>query len=211
MFKYLLNRYWWTDFIYRKFKLPYWNKQLIKKADYPFVLWDISESLVELVFVQFKMFCEKYSIRFDEYKGWQEELDEYRGVWSKEQITQWKEIIKNRKTNGQIGKNCYTYVTESRIANKKLVDSLLKEMYESSIISWEDCEDDPDYCEMIQNGKVLSFNMKWKVDNCGLITITKKKEVDKWNDNYHKLEQLCIDLDTEFAKQILDIRGMLWD
>lgn len=209
--RYPFNKYGWIDFLDKYIKRPHWNRKMIREADYPFIPWDISESLAELVFVQFKMFCEKYSNRFDEYKGWVEELAANRGVWSKEQITQWEEIIEDRKVNGQIGKNCYTYITDSRIANKKLVDNLLKEMYESSIIDWEDSKDHPGYSEMIQKGKILNFNMKWKVNNCGLITIIKKKEVDKWNDNYHKLEQLCMDLDTKFAKQILDIRGMLWD
>jgi hypothetical protein len=201
---YPFNIYGIKDFIYDKIKKPYWNIQLLFKGRFPYVPWDIVNSSIDILFLQFKEYYEKHSGRYSE---------EHIQLYYKDKYTP-KKIADERAKECKEIRNIFLYITLSRHLNKMNFEHIQEEMFKDSKHRWTP------YFEKEENKKLYefayiiepkTFTVKWKFIEAGLAEVTYKETKKKKDMSIYNFERALYNLDNEYAKKIIDYRGGLWD
>ncbi|HRZ18457.1 MAG TPA: hypothetical protein P5136_00130 [Methanofastidiosum sp.] len=212
MFRYPFNSYGWFDFVFTYIKKPWWNLKLIFKAGFPFVPWDISESLLEFLFIQFKEYYGHYKdTRYgdNEISSWEEEYDRsYREGMSKKERESFRKMINERIQAFVDFKDIYNYITVARAENQRMLDNLTTEMFKDSKIRWQPVSEN--LSEMKEDGVVHNFKVNWCFNDSGLASIL-YEEVKERDHSIHDFEAALIQKDEEMAIKIIKYRNYLWD
>ena len=197
-------------FLFFKIKKPFWNRKLIKNTKGVYVPWDICESLVAYTFAQFELFYARYAQVFDAYQYLQTDLETNRHAWNKEKINEYELSILYKKQISLEAASIYRYVTMHRKNNSALADSLLEEKYKHSKIVLEKSDD----CtfHMVETGVVKNLQIQWEVTEEGEIKLTNTQVVaTAEEDDFDKLAFSVEELNSIFAKKIIEIRNYCWD
>jgi len=202
--KYPFNIYGWNDFIYNYIKLPYWNIKLLFKGEFPFVPWDITDSSIEIIFLQFKEYYENHNDRYSE---------EHIKLYYNDKFVPKKIADERAKACREI-RDIFLYITLSRHLNKMKLEHIQNEMFKDSKHRWIpyfEKEEDKKLYEFDYIVEPKTFTVKWKFIEAGLAVVTYKETKKKKDWSIYKYEDAIFKKDSEYAKKIIDYRGYLWD
>jgi hypothetical protein len=224
---YTIRRYI-SDFIFERIKQPYWTIKFIFKHRCFLVPWEMTDSVIDFAFKQFKDFYGHYTIevpedwrRFGkrEIGFYEDDLKEIKkGNWEVNHIA-YKESIKQRIRDYKELENIYIYITSSRDKNQKIADDLLEDMYKDS--KWDfhpikesdkakETDKAKDFFEIVEKGEIHHFKLSWKFNAVGE-ALVKRTEIKKHSMDWYDFEEALKQKDNEFVNKIIDLRGYLWD
>ena len=197
----------WDDFIYLNINIPKWNILFLKRNSYPIIPWDMSESVIDIIFSQYREFYEKFSIQTDNERFGCTEINNYvkdynkvkqSNIFSKKEIESYYNSIQTLKKDFNSLKEIHKYISINRVLNQTKFDSLLEEKFNGYLI------------DSSKEVKKDNLKINWVFTPDGLAK-TKITVVSSKNSSLFNFEKALRDKDTEFAKKILDLRDYLWD
>lgn len=209
----LKNR--WSDFVYEQITQVRHKNELftkLKELDGVYVHWDISYSLVSLVFAQFEMHYTQYTSRYYPIeKAAKPYLDEANNKsYDKETREHFKQWYKERKELYTKMYQIHQYIAKHRDYNSSVTDKLYTLRFEGCESEFVPYKHDPKLYELVFNKEPKNLSVKWKFDKEGKL-IYSFKEVKNYTSDVFELENALNDKDTEIAKEILNNRAFMWD
>lgn len=211
--KYPFNIYGWTDFKYKFFRLPKWNRQLGKRANWSFHIFDISKSLVEYTFAQFEMFYELYKDRINyQEEVFRKEIENFRKDFSPyNSLKELKNLYQYKKKYAEDAYNIYMYITKNRKLNEKMLDDLTHYRFKDTEMYWEKYDKGDRLYEMKDKGHQNIETITWTFNEQGLAEIKRKKAKSKRDMTMYDFENALYELDTKMAQKIIEMRAGFWD
>lgn len=204
--RYPFNKYGWHDFKYKHFTQKRFWKKLGKNID-SICPWDITDSSIDIIFENFRLFYNEYKHRFYP-------INDAMKYYFVDDGCSWHPdtYLNNIFEHANIRKQAYIkinmigeYVNSIRKENYEIYEYIQHEMFKDSIEelkkgSWKG------------NIKSKRFFIRYKILECGEVEYYGLDEItDPDGENFYEFSDKLHELDNLFSKMIIDVRQYLWD
>lgn len=203
--RYPFNTHGFHDLVF-EIKQFFWWIKLYFNIENKFIKFDVSESIVDILFAQFSMFYEKYGSAFYPIE---KNLEPYNdGNMYLNDKARKKALNKMREDYETIN-NINSYISKNRKENRKQLEMLYDLIYKEADSGFE-FHPETGYYIFGYKHEPNWNKIKCIFDKSGRMTTTYEKSSKK-DCNFFDIETVLYNTDTLFAKKILEVREYLWD